>query len=387
MEFLKIISPGKLADTIPGTSKSTIETVDILVGSDYFWDIVDNERIVLPSGLLLLSSKLGYIVTGKYPDPTTECDGHSNQTVSFCVTIQKGYPNLCDLWDLDQIGIKESPYVMDNDKALEQFNNAIQYKEGRYYISWPWKSAEFSLPENFDVAFGRMKTLLRRFQGDQNLLKQYCEIIKSQVTSGIIEEVDSGQLESENKTHYLPHHPVITPHKVSTKVRIVFDASVKASRHTKSLNECLLRGPINLPDMCGILLRFRIHYIVLLGDIEKAYLQIGIKEQERDVTRFLWYKDPSIPQTVEKNLSIYRFCRVPFGIICSLFLLEATLRYHLNKEGSDIAIMIRDNIYVDNLSVGASSAQEAYHIYEQAKQIFERASMNLRQWCSNCNEF
>ena len=114
--------------------------------------------------------------------------------------------------------------------------------------------------------------------------------------------------------------------------------------------------------MYSILLRFRIHYIVLLGDIEKAYLQIGIKEQERDVTRFLWYKDPSIPQTVEKNLSIYRFCRVPFGIICSPFLLEATLRYHLNKEGSDIAIMIRDNIYVDNLSVGASSAQEAYHI-------------------------
>ena len=40
LEFLKIISPGKLADTIPGTSKSIIETVDILVGSDYFWDIV-----------------------------------------------------------------------------------------------------------------------------------------------------------------------------------------------------------------------------------------------------------------------------------------------------------------------------------------------------------
>ena len=240
LEFLKIISPGKLADTIPGTSKSIIETVDILVGSDYFWDIVDNERIVLPSGLLLLSSKLGYIVTGKYPDPTTECDGHSNQTVSFCVTIQKGYPNLCDLWDLDQIGIKESPYVMDNDKVLEQFNNAIQYKEGRYYISWPWKSAEFSLPENFDVAFGRMKTLSRRFQGDQNLLKQYCEIIKSQVTSGIIEEV-------ENKTHYLPHHPVITPHKVSTKVRIVFDASVKASSTQRVLmnvySEALLTCP------------------------------------------------------------------------------------------------------------------------------------------------
>lgn len=130
---------------------------------------MNNERIVLPSGLFLLSPKLGYIVTCKYPDPTTDYDGHSNQTVSFCVT-KKGYPNLCNLWDLDQIGIKDSPHVIDNDKALEQFNNTIQYKEGRYYVTWPWKSTEFSLPENFDVAFGQMKALSRRFQNDQNLL-------------------------------------------------------------------------------------------------------------------------------------------------------------------------------------------------------------------------
>ena len=49
--------------------------------------------------------------------------------------------------------------------------------------------------------------------------------------------------------------------------------------------------------------------------------------------------------------------------------------------------MICDNIYVDNIALGANSIQEAYNIYEQAKQILERASTNLRQWSSNCNEF
>ena len=388
LEFLKIISPGQLADTIPETSKSTTETVDILVGSDYFWDVVEKERIILPSGLFLLSSKLGYILTGKYLDPMIDHDRHRtdcHQTVSFCVTTS--YPNLCDLWDLDHIGIRDSPYVRDDDKALEQFNNTIQYKEGRYHVTWSWKSTEFNLPQNFNVAFGRMKSLSRRIQNDRNLLNQYCEIIQLQLTSGIIKEVDDNQLETENRRHYLPHHPVITPYKASTKVRIVFDASVKVSKGVKSLNECLYKGPINLPDMCGILLRFHTYYIVILGDIEKAFLQIGIKEQERDVTRFLWFKDPNKPQKVEGNLCIYRFCRVPFGIICNPFLLEATLRYHLNKEGTDIANMICDNIYVDNISVGASSVQEAYNIYKQAKQIFERASMNLRQWSSNCSEF
>ena len=40
----------------------------------------------------------------------------------------------------------------------------------------------------------------------------------------------------------------------------------------------------------GILLRFRQYPIVMLADIEKAFLQVGIQEKERDVTRFLWFK-------------------------------------------------------------------------------------------------
>ena len=76
-EFLQAIAPDKLADNIPVQLSSA--TIDILLGSDYFWNIVDGGRIVLPSGLLLVSSKLGYILTGKYPDPTEKsgCDKRS----------------------------------------------------------------------------------------------------------------------------------------------------------------------------------------------------------------------------------------------------------------------------------------------------------------------
>ena len=162
---------------------------------------------------------------------------------------------------------------------------------------------------------------------------------------------------------------------------------MKASQHEKSLNECLYRGPVNLPDMCGVLLRICTYYITILSDIEKAFLQVGIQESERDVTRFLWFKDPTRPDKVNGNLCVYRFCRVPLGIICSPFLLEATLQYHLKQDGSDCASLMCNNIYVDNLSVGADSVQEAYRIYEEAKIIFKRASMNLREWSSNCKQF
>ena len=78
---------------------------------------------------------------------------------------------------------------------------------------------------------------------------------------------------------------------------------------------------------------------------------------------------------------------MPFGSICSPFLLEGTLRFHLLKEVSHTAKVICDNIYVDNGCVGANSIEEALHLYEEAKNIFSHASMTLREWSSNSDNF
>ena len=74
-------------------------------------------------------------------------------------------------------------------------------------------------------------------------------------------------------------------------MRIVYDTSAKGKFGESSLNECLYRGVVILPDLCGILLRFRLYSIVLLADIEKAFLQLEIQSDDRDVTQFIWLKD------------------------------------------------------------------------------------------------
>ena len=90
--------------------------------------------------------------------------------------------------------------------------------------------------------------------------------------SNVIEKVDVTK-SSQTKAYYLPHHPVLTPDNKTTKTRIVYDASAKARSSTSSLNECLLCGLIILPNHCGLFMRFCLHEIVLLADVEKAFLQ------------------------------------------------------------------------------------------------------------------
>ena len=67
----------------------------------------------------------------------------------------------------------------------------------------------------------------------------------------------------------------------------------------------------------------------------------------------------------------------------SPFLLQGTLQHHLQAQSTELAKHIADNIYVDNVSIGATSIPEGAQMYTQAKDIFRSAGMNLREWTSN----
>ena len=41
-----------------------------------------------------------------------------------------------------------------------------------------------------------------------------------------------------------------------------------------------------LHDLCGLLMRYRFKKIGIKDDFEKAFLQIGLQEKDRDATRF-----------------------------------------------------------------------------------------------------
>ena len=123
---------------------------------------------------------------------------------------------------------------------------------------------------------------MKRFEKDRDLLQCYDEIIKDRQSKGVIEKVEE---KNGNRKQYIPHHAITTPEKSTTKFRIVYDASAKTKKNMKSLSECLHRGLVILEDLCGLLLRFRTRRIGIIADIEKAFLQVGLRQVDRDVTR------------------------------------------------------------------------------------------------------
>lgn len=70
---------------------------------------------------------------------------------------------------------------------------------------------------------------------------------------------------------------------LTTKLCIVFAASSKPSNDIPSLNEFLYSGPALHPTIFTVILRFRDKRIALVGDIGKAFLHVGIAEEDRDL--------------------------------------------------------------------------------------------------------
>lgn len=135
-----------------------------------------------------------------------------------------------------------------------------------------------------------------------------------------------------------------------------------------------------------MLLRFRIGSIAVISDVEKAFLQIHLQTCDRDATHCLWLS-PSRWTQKNNNIVTYRFTCVTFGLNCSPFLLAATIAEHVeHAEEREMATLIKNNIYVDNLIMSASSVEEALRCCDKARHIFGEINMNLWEFRTNANE-
>ena len=105
-------------------------------------------------------------------------------------------------------------------------------------------------------------------------------MILGQLNRGIIERLtQSENIQYCHQIHYLPHHCVVREDKATTKLRIVYNAS--AREDGPALNDCLHTGSSLTPDILDILIRFRVQPIALVADIEKAFLMIAVKQEDR----------------------------------------------------------------------------------------------------------
>ncbi|GIY58539.1 hypothetical protein CDAR_607721 [Caerostris darwini] len=181
----------------------------------------------------------------------------------------------------------------------------------------------------------------------------------------------------------MPFRTVVRKDKLSTQVRMVFNCS-SCAKGNLSLNDCLDQGPNLNPSVLDIILGFRKFKIGFCGDIEKAFLMIGIAEDDKKYLKFLWYPDDD-----SEDFKIMQMNRVVFGCNCSPFLLSATIKYHIGKyseTNKSCFEMLNGSLYADDLCHGADDVESAFNLSSDAVSILSDASFNLRKLHTNSKQ-
>lgn len=366
-KFLSIPKNIQLAD--PSFFKSN--DIDILIGAGIFWDLLCIGQISLGKNQpTIQKTKLGWVISGPINIPPCK-------TMQCHLTLEQ---RVNKFWELEEIA-NIKPVIKDDAFCENHFiKNATRDINGRFIVRIPLKLSKHELGDSKQQALKRFYSLENKLNKNDLLKQKYSEFINEYISLGHMSLAP--KLPNNEIDFFLPHHCVINETSISTKLRVVFDGSAKSSSGI-SLNDLQLVGPVLQDDLFSILLRFRQHPIVLIGDITKMYRQVMVHKDDRHLQKILW-RDNS-----EDDIKEYILNTVTYGTASASFLAIRCLRElgHLHSEKyKESSSIILSDFYVDDLITGTETIQRAITIQKQVTSILKSGGFPISKWVSNNKE-
>lgn len=341
--------------------------IDILIGSGTTLSLFSVGQIDLSregNEIYLQKTRLGWVVADGAMPP-----GKGKVTCQF--SELESY--ITRFWNVEEIVLKKPQSEEERECELHFVNNVARGDDGRYIVRLPFRRSDRRLGESRTAAFKRLMALERKFNTNAILKSEHTAVIAEYIRLGhmsMLETVD-------NDGYYMPHHAVIKETSMTTKVRVVFDASARANNNV-SLNDLLMVGPTIQAKLFSHLLRLRAYQYVLIADIEKMYRQVRVHEDDRRYQRVLW--------RVNEKIRTFQLNTLTFGVSSSAFLAIRVLQQLADDERlryPKTAEILRKHIYVDDLMSGANTIAEARAIRDELITLLKQGGFAIRQWASN----
>ena len=284
-----------------------------------------------------------------------------------------------------ETNVKLVNYVLDNTERSE---------DGRLVMPLMWNSKiAHLLGKNFNLSKQILKSNLRKLKRTEGGLEMVDNVFKEQEKIGIIERIEN--VDEYRDKHpeccFLPHMAVFKMDRTTTKCRVVFLSNLCEKNQemplTVSNNQAMMAGPCLNHKITTTVMLLRFDLYLILFDIQKAFLNIGLKENDQNRLMFLWYKN------VEKgdlSLIAYRNQRLSFGLraspsILMLGLFKILLLDIGNDEEKTVELKrsVFNLIYMDNGGYSSNNLDTLHWSYKELERIFEPYRFYLQQFATN----
>ena len=331
-------------------------------------------------------------------------EGFEISAIDFNENIDRKLLNKAteQMLDLEYKQINYVENCKDDDVTSEQNFKLIQYvldnttrdKDGRLVMPLLWRNeVAHLLGKNFQLAKNILISNFNKLKNKPNHLKLMNESFKEQIKSGIlspISNLDSFLIENPNYS-FLPHMGVFKLNRETTKCRVVYLSNLcqldKTKPMTVSHNQAIHSGPCLNSKISIALINLRFDKKILIFDLQKAFNQILLSDNDSSRLLSLWFKDV---ENGDYSIVAYRNVRLMFGLRCSptilmLGLYKLLVQDSINDcpETRKLKLLIYNNFYMDNGAITASSTDILIKFYKILDSIFNPYGFLIQQLISN----
>ena len=193
-ENLPTLKPGPWLTTlkknkiwISDLEPATTDEIDVLIGDDYYGQLMTGQILHLKSRLTALETKLGWVVLGSSNDSENRSSTHAMSVINLLV---KDTSSSDMLWSLEALGITdpaEHKSRMEREKATrEHFSSTVtRNEEGRYIVRLPWIFTSKELHDNTKIATARLRNTTQKLITNCKL-EDYGRVFKELEHEGIL---------------------------------------------------------------------------------------------------------------------------------------------------------------------------------------------------------
>lgn len=242
----------------------------------------------------------------------------------------------------------------------------------------PFRQPRKILPNNRQYAVSRLKSLQRTLSKNPQMQSYFIDFMEKMLDNGHAELAPPVQ---EDKEYwYLPFFGVYHPQKLS-QIRVVFDSS--AQFQGMSLNDVLLSGPNLNNSLLGVLVRFRKHKVAITADIQQMFYCFLVREDCRDVLRFVWHKDNNPEnEIVDYRMRVHVFGNSPSPAVATYGLRRAAQQGEA-KYGADVRQFVDRDFYVDDALGSVPTEEDAIDLVKRTQKMLAASYLRLLKIASN----
>ncbi|XP_048481675.1 uncharacterized protein LOC125489576 [Plutella xylostella] len=340
--------------------------VDLLLGADIYSMIMLDGIIKgeVQSQPIAQQTHLGWILFG------TVSKFHCNVVINNLDDIKR-------FWEMEDI-TEQSTLSKDDQFCVELYQKTTtRQSDGRYVVKLPLvPEFEEKLGTSKPQAIAQFRNLEKKFYHNEKIATAYKEFINEYRFLGHMEPASSS---SSAPQCYLPHHCILRDESATSALRVVFNASCRTSTGF-SLNDLMHRGPNLQQDLQSLIIKWRQYQYAYTADIEKMYRQILVHPEERQLQKIIW-RDSNQQPLQEYQLSTLTYGMKPAGYLAMMTLRQ--LGKEVNQSESEVARVLEESFYMDDLVHGSHSIESALELQEQLIKLLKSAGFNLRKWASN----